>query len=484
MARIFDFKNINWGPDDAKGDFKLQNYFLRTPDFDRLIEGQKRFVIGRKGTGKTAILQKIMIDAQSNPLLFCKELTLKEFPITDLRGLRDKSMQDKSQFVNIWAFLILVELVKLALQDEGITNLDTYKELKDFIRDNFPNTMGGFVDTIKVLKNQESKVSVAYSLLSGEASNSNSSEKTIQIHYSKVIERLKQQLSKVNTKSTYFILFDELDEGYRANDVNKRLLLLALFRAVQNLAIHFSNTNLNFRPVVALRSDIFDSLEDNDLNKYDDYIVRLEWQSKHYNRFSLRDLVNVRIKASLAIGERLEPWKLVVNENDKKINVKKKSIWAYIQNRTFDRPRDTIKFLKYCSDAHIDGKLNFQAVLEAEKKYSDWLYRELRDEIQSHFPIWKASLNTIHRLGKRSIERDELAEALTSQVEISHFLDNNKKNVDYAIKQLFDFGVLENIDKNGRRTFKYKDNDFNWVSDKTLVVHFGFHEKLRLSTIR
>jgi hypothetical protein len=75
MARIFDFKNINWGPDDAKGDLQLQNYFLRTPDFDRLIEGKKRFVIGRKGTGKTEILQKIVIESQNNPLFFCKELT-------------------------------------------------------------------------------------------------------------------------------------------------------------------------------------------------------------------------------------------------------------------------------------------------------------------------------------------------------------------------------------------------------------------------
>jgi hypothetical protein len=96
MARIFDFKNINWGPDDAKGDLQLQNYFLRTPDFDRLIEGKKRFVIGRKGTGKTAILQKIVIESQNNPLFFCKELTLKEFPLAS--SLKQSDNKKKARY--------------------------------------------------------------------------------------------------------------------------------------------------------------------------------------------------------------------------------------------------------------------------------------------------------------------------------------------------------------------------------------------------
>ena len=478
---IFDFKNINWGPDDAKGDFELQNYFLRTPDFDKLIEGKKRFVIGRKGTGKTAILQKIMIDAQNDPLIFCKELTLKEFPITDLRSLRDKSMQDKSQFVNIWSFLILIELVKLALQDEGAKNIDTYVELRDFMEENFPNKTGGFADTVKVLKSRQAKVSISQSLFGGEVGRGISSERETKVHYSKVIRNLKEQLAKVNTKSSYFILFDELDEGYKVNDVNKRLLLLSLFRAVQNLAINFSNTSLNFRPVVALRSDIFDNLEDNDLNKYDDYLIRLDWHSMHYTNYSLRELVNVRVIASLKIrNERLEPWKLVVEEKDTDINVRKKSLWKYIQNRTFDRPRDTIKYLKYCTDYHREGKLEFKTVLEAEVKYSNWLYRELRDEIQSHFPVWKTAMSTIHKIGNRTIKKEDLIIALDKEVEIRHFLANSNKDVDYVIKQLFDFGVLGNIDENGRRTFKYKDNDFNWASDKKLVVHFGFHKKFKL----
>lgn len=480
MNQIFNFGKINWGPDEAKGDNQLQNYFLKIPDYDKLIAGEKRFVIGRKGTGKTAILQKIVIDSKSNPLFFCRELTLKEFPITDLRMLRDRSMQDKSQYVNIWSFLILVETAKLAIQDEGTKNLNSYVELKNFISNNFPNRFGGFTDTVKILKSKEAKVSIAPSILGGEYGDSREAESTIQIHYSKVIDFLKEQISIVQTASSYFILFDELDEGYKASDTNKRLLLLSLFRAAENLAIYFRGSTINFRPVIALRSDIYDNLEDNDLNKYDDYLIRLDWQSRNRFNYSLKELINVRIRASLSIPDNLEPWNVVAIENDQSIRLRNKSLWNYLQNRTFERPRDIIKFMKYCQEMHSGGTLDFYTVSQAEIKYSGWFYREFRDEIQSHFPAWKSALSAIQKLGLGMMNRDKLKNALTAETEIEAYLDANKKDIDDVLEILFDYGILGNLDDNGRWVFKYKDHDYRWNSSKRIIVHFGFHKKLSL----
>ena len=482
MDTIFDYGKINWGPDEAKGDLQLQNYFLKIPDYDRLIEGKKRFIIGRKGTGKTAILQKIIIDSKSNPAFFVRELTLKEFPISDLRSLRDKSMQDKSQYVNIWSFLILIELSKLSLIDEGVSNIDTFAELQNFIRANFPNELGGFVDTVKLLKRKESKVSILKSLV--EMGNSDSKELIVNIHYSKVITFLKERITRLNTNSSYFILFDELDEGYKVSDTNKRLLLLSLFRAVENLALELKNTNLRFRPIIALRSDIFDNLEDNDLNKYDDYLVRLEWQSINEFNYSLKELINVRIRASLdvnGIDERINPWKLVAIEKDTNIRFKNKSLWAYILNRTFERPRDVIKFLKYCGEIHKGGKLNAHTVFEAEKKYSGWFYREFRDEIQSHLSIWKVALSSLQKIGKRILEYPELRESFLSESEIESFLAEQNIDVDDLVEILFDFGVVGNLSDNKRWIFKYKDHDYRFNPTKKIMVHFGFHKKLLLS---
>ena len=355
-----NFWDVNWGPDEAKDDLGLRDYFFEIPQYQQLLDSDKRFVIGRKGTGKTAVLQRIKFEAESDPFMFVKELTLREFPISDLKSFADKSMQDKSKYVNIWKFLILVEIAKLIIQDNSITDIDRYVELRSFISDNFPDKFGGFVDTVQKLKIRKNKVSILSDILGGEAAREKSSSYTIEVHYSKVVEFLTRSIELIQSESRYFCLFDELDEGYKSKDQNKRLLLLSLFRAIENLALRFKNCGVRFRPILALRSDIFDRLEDNDLNKYDDYIVRLEWRGgDEQTRLSLMGLVKKRIDTSLSpdisgSGGK-SSWNKVVVDKDDRIPGKKKSVWTFIRNRTFERPRDVLKYLKYCSDLNKDG---------------------------------------------------------------------------------------------------------------------------------
>lgn len=47
-------------------------------------------------------------------------------------------------------------------------------------------------------------------------------------------------------------------------------------------------------------------------------------------------------------------------------------------------------------------------MLLAEGDYSDWFYREFRDEVQSHLPIWQESTQAIMKLGKGVFTMDEV----------------------------------------------------------------------------
>lgn len=66
------FSDIDWGEDEARNDESLEHYFVEFPGYDSILKGKKRFIIGRKGTGKSAILQKIRLDCNSNPTLAYK----------------------------------------------------------------------------------------------------------------------------------------------------------------------------------------------------------------------------------------------------------------------------------------------------------------------------------------------------------------------------------------------------------------------------
>lgn len=83
----------------------------------------------------------------------------------------------------------------------------------------------------------------------------------------------------------------------------------------------------------------------------------------------------------------------MVLDNDTELPASVSTVWKYISNRTFERPRDLLKFLKYCNSIqNTNPKLLFKVVREAENEYSDWFYNELRDEIQAHLGIWSESL--------------------------------------------------------------------------------------------
>lgn len=473
------FSSIDWGPDEAKGDERLLQYFVPFPDFDNIRVGKLRYVIGRKGAGKTAIIERVRLELQDDPLFFNASLSLRNFPLHDFRDLRDRGYRDKAQFVSAWQFLIYVELAKLVCADEGATPSEAVDDLRRFLLENGLLDSLGFVDSVTTLRKAEKKVKVALKWLEGEKSNSEQEQYQTQVHFKQVVDLLLARLRSVKTQSQYWVFMDELDEGYRAGDSGLRLILLALLRAVEDSALALKQSGIAYRPLLVLRSDIFDGLEDNDLNKLDDHVLRLRWNSNgEHDPNSLRSVVNARIAASLP-NLRGDLWSQIAQDSDPKLPAAVNSLWSYAVNRTYERPRDIIKFLKICGKKVNGAKLTFDAVIAAENMYSDWLYKEIRDEIHSHLPVWKEAMHCVTRAGTGKIKISRFRDLLAADIEIQKWVAAGN-DLEKIIQTLFDFGVLGNLDNKRRWLFKYKDDDLAWNPGMDVIVHYGLHKKLRV----
>lgn len=468
------FFNVDWGKDEANGDDKLKEYFYPIPGYEGILTGQKRYVIGRKGTGKTAICERLRIESESDLSWHTTNLSLRGFPLGTFRVLRNRSFKDKSQFVPIWKFLMLTEMSRMVLNDPIQSQKSELEDLRKFIYSNFP--FGSFSETLETIEEKNGNVIFDNSLLSSNLSGE------VHLRFDKIIPWLQDQLKKVNSGSKYFILMDELDEGYSAGDTNLRLILLALLRATEELSLLFQKESVNttYRFLIVLRSDIYENLEDNDLNKLDDALIKLRWNSSPTAAYSLRSIVNARIKASLGGGMR-DPWKEVVLDNDTELPPSVSTVWKYISNRTFERPRDLLKFLKYCNSIqNTNSRLLFKVVREAENEYSDWFYNELRDEIQAHLAVWSESLSCLTKVGKGIMNVDDLRRELDRDRVVNEWMKNNNKSEDHILEKLFDFGVIGTLVRNTTWAFKYKDHTLKWNSNGKIIVHFGLHKKLRL----
>ncbi len=474
-----DFYHINWGPDEAKGDPDLPRYFYEVDGFEDILDGQIRYVIGRKGAGKTAIVEKVKRITEDDPLGFYSELSLRNFPVNSFASLQDKSKTDKSKFVAAWEFIIYVELARLVFNDHGAGPSEATQELAAFLESNNLDSDIGFSETVTFLNERKFKVAAKASWVSGEYSSSDGGERLVSVHYSKVVKALSEKLRGVFSESTYRIFFDELDEGYSSEDDRLHNIL-----AVENSSLALRGSGVKFFPLLVLRSDIHESLEDNDLNKIHDYLLRLRWSLdptiNGEGSMSLRSVVNSRILASYPdLAGSPDPWMEISLDNDPDLPNTVESIWKYISNRTYERPRDIIKFLKVLRRYQRTGVLTFRAVEKAEIEYSDWLYKEIKDELQSHLSVWAEALGAITRVGSGRFSTAELSAALERDRRVSAWMGENNKDAVDVISILFRFGVLGNLD--GKRwLFGYKDETLLFNEDMELIVHYGLHKKLRL----
>ena len=169
-------------------------------------------------------------------------------------------------------------------------------------------------------------------------------------------------------------------------------------------------------------------------------------------------------------------WGLIADNNSVP-----KGLWQYICVLTFSRPRDIIKLLKYCSSSIQSSKLTLSDVQKVEITYSNWFYREFRDEVQSFLPCWKEALNCISEVAKGKEKTEELINRFKTNGAIMAWCkDNNKMPID-VLKVLFNYSVVGCINDSGRWIFKYKDDYFEFMpSYPYYCVHYGFCRKLRI----
>lgn len=95
-----------------------EKYFYEFSAVDRLTSGDKFFVVGRKGTGKTAISEYLRKINKYD--VFAEKLTFKNFPFNELYLRRDDKFILPNQYITLWKYLIYSFVCKLMAKNVQI----------------------------------------------------------------------------------------------------------------------------------------------------------------------------------------------------------------------------------------------------------------------------------------------------------------------------------------------------------------------------
>jgi Cdc6-like AAA superfamily ATPase len=455
-----------------------KRYFYHTRVVDRLSKGKKSYVIGRKGTGKTAISQYLASSAGEGE--FAQKLSFKNFPFNTLYELEDSGFTSPNQYITLWKYLIYSSICKMLSRNKSV-DLGSRQKLQKLFNDDlesaFPSAVAkwtGLNFDIKILGNGI-----------GVGANKNSSgDRKIEI--SERVEILEKFIFGLVGSDKYLILFDELDEDYKDIIEPEKYdkyteLLTSLFKAVQDVRSRFRDRKVY--PIVFLRDDIYDILQDPDKNKWTDFKVELDW-----NRESIKNMLAFRI--SRAIDENSEPksfesvWKEVFDKGQVRYGdraSKSMPIFEYITRSTQNRPRDYIRYIQVCASQALEEgreKITPQIVKKEGKSFSNYLKTEIEDEIHGAIPEIKRILNLFTKLRKQTLSIGEFRELYESEVASGNI---PKRDYQFVLEILFMFSVIGNAPKQKtHQVFRYKDKEARLNMNENIIVHRGLFRALQI----
>jgi hypothetical protein len=495
------FDNIeNFGTIDAESDNRLIEYFYRTQVIDDLLENKKSIVIGRKGTGKTAIYKYIKNIKQS----FCADLLFKHYPWSTHDLYINNSVSERESYVNSWMFYIYIEIIKKIIENKNIvTDKNTLKSInriKKWLKRNWGLNEFNHKENFKITNTNKTIYSFAPQFfgnglgsISKEFSKTKNDRGILLSEYNKKLSKIIEDIMP-HFSEEIFIIFDELDLSYSSNDNNYKSRLIGLLLSVYSLK---NELNIKIKIYLFLRNDIFNVLQFQDKNKLKDNLVEfLDWDSASVtSRLSLKNLIANRIR--LNIDSKLDNFERNWNEIFDSSNIGKNQLkWNYIIERTFLRPRDIIKFMNLSLDeakqrllSDPDGidKIINTDMQSAKSKYSTYLFEELTDEISSKYLNYEIYFEILRDIHINIFSKEDFEKSYNIISKRKKFTET----LEEIMEHLYEFSII-GFYKSGGGGYGGSEFCFQYNSDyqsfnpnaQKFKIHAGFKDYLEFKDVK
>lgn len=453
-----------------------ERYFYHTRIVNRILKGQKLYLIGRKGTGKTAISE--YLNSKKEYDYFSKKLTFKNFPFNKLYQLEDKGFNTPNQYITLWKYVIYSTVCQLMIKNEAI-DLEIRNKLDKLFNDDITNALPNAVERWTGFKFDVKILGSGF----GVGGNKENSDNNNWIDRVVILENF---ILKYIKNEKYIIMFDELDEDYkdmleREKNLQYTQLLTSLFKAVQDIRAKFKK--YNFFPIIFLRDDIYDILQDPDKTKWMDYKADLEW-----NEDSIKQMLAFRLSKAIDENGEIESfdniWKKLFDKGDVKYGnqqSKRMPPFEYITRSSVLRPRDYIRYLQVCSEKALERnmiKIKPSLVNEADMTFSNYLRSELEDEIHSILPDIHEILNIFTTIRKQTLKINEFE--TTFKVAFKQGLIRTDDS-QLALQILFHFSLIGNQPRqSSHQIFRYKNKDARLNMRENIIVHRGLFRSLQI----
>ena len=410
----------SFGAIDADADQLLDTCFEDHEAYLDAKAHRKFLIIGRKGSGKTAIYRKVLKETRFDAFSFGHDFS--DYPWQLHEKQADMGVPEEERFVQSWRYLVLMTLSKILLNQDhsqpwADSAQDVLAKLERFVVDTYSSRDPDIAQIFSPARRLRFKSSFE---ISWPLKMTVGAEGVPMSDLPVIVQEVNRNLARavvesLNLSFDYYVCFDQLDLGFD-NSSGYKSRLIGLLLAAREINIKARQAGKRLSILVFLRDDIYQVLGFEDKNKLtENYTSRIEWDTSRTSR-TLKQLMEKRFAEVLAIPEQ-NAWNLVFDEQEEMTS--RQSKYQHMLDRTFLRPRDMIKFTNEVLEAFKksvpgDGtqeRFNNRNVQEAREEYSAYLLRELDDEIPKHHPQYPTYIEILKSLESLQFTLKDFTEA-------------------------------------------------------------------------
>lgn len=419
------------------------------------LDSEKFIITGRKGSGKSAIAEHILFSANNDPNSFCQFIKTRDLDIQRIVQVgKQNGLPIEEKLLFEW--LILTKLIKLFTEDASVQSMKEFRDLNIFLKKN-----SGLVDIksfeiLEIIQNKSMEVNIEY--FKRVFSSIFKREVGIKEHkapFYKILPHLQEVVIKllkenVSPENEYFLIFDDLDIGFKESDSDSIESLTNLLRITKDYNIDFFGKNgLAAKIIILLRDDIKRILVKHNADTakiFSSYEIPLIWYEhenfkNNENEVGLKKLINKRIKLNfekehLHFSEE-DPWSSLIND-DPQYNG---SSFKYLIDYIFLRPRDLVLLFKSLPNYQFKIPLTFLDTKKLLNTYVEELILEIKNELSASFD--HEDITKILIALKNLKQRQPLHKnAIIEEFERLHL----KYDPELAFILLFDYSLIGNYD--------------------------------------
>lgn len=452
----------------------LNQIFLRNRHLEALADNNKYFLIGEKGTGKTAYSVFYSNNSYQNTNSTLKYIRETEYlKFVEMKAKKQLTLSD---YTNVWKVILMLLLSEFITERELkfplLRSFSKFNALKksvdEFYMDAFSPEILSAMTFAEESATSAGILNKNFKLMGEEKEKREFSEARFQVNLFYIQKHFEDALSSLNLKENYALFIDGIDIRPHEIEYGDYLdCIKGLANAIWALNSDFfgniKGSKGRLKVVLLIRPDIFDSLGlQNQNSKVRDNSVVLDWKTVYPEHrssdiFRLADkLLATQQDVDLTDGEAWDFYFPYSARNVKYTTREVTSFVSLLRNSLF-RPRDILVILAILKENFIEQKRKPEDTFRESdledpmftRKYSDYFLGEVKDHLSFYYSVtdYEHFISFFHYLNGAS--RFTYEDFLKSYKNYIQFFNDNEipkpsfcKSPDQFLQFLYETNVI------------------------------------------